>query len=78
VKVLVIDDDEKIVGALRKGLESSGFSVEVARDGVDGLWMATETGADVIVLDLMLPGMNGYRVCRSAARCANAACGRRS
>jgi two-component system, OmpR family, response regulator len=65
VKVLVIDDDETIVKALRKGLESEGFAVEVAGDGVDGLWMATETAADVIVLDVMLPGMNGYRVCRT-------------
>ena len=65
MKVLVIDDDETIVRALRKGLESSGFAVESARDGVDGLWMATETAADVIVLDVMLPGVNGYRVCRT-------------
>ena len=66
MKVLVIDDDEKIVNALRKGLESSGFAVETARDGVDGLWMATETAADVIVLDVMLPGMPPKRRARSA------------
>jgi DNA-binding response OmpR family regulator len=65
VKVLVIDDDEKTAAALRRGLESEGYLVDVAHDGVDGLWMATETGADVILLDIMLPGLNGFRVCRS-------------
>ena len=63
--MLVIDDDEKILGALCKGFGVDGLAVETARDGVDGLWMATETAADVIVLDVMLPGMNGYRVCRT-------------
>jgi DNA-binding response OmpR family regulator len=65
VKVLVIEDDGATADALRRGLEAEGYRVEVAYDGVDGLWMATETGADVIVLDVMLPGMNGFRVCRS-------------
>ena len=63
VKVLVIEDDAKTADALRRGLEAEGYTVDVARDGNDGLWMATETGADVIVLDIMLPGLNGYRVC---------------
>ena len=65
VKVLVIEDDERTAAALRRGLEAEGYRVEVAHDGVDGLWLATETGADVIVLDIMLPGLNGFRVCRS-------------
>jgi DNA-binding response OmpR family regulator len=65
VKVLVIEDDERTAAALRRGLEAEGYRVEVAHDGAEGLWLATETGADVIVLDIMLPGMNGYRVCRS-------------
>jgi DNA-binding response OmpR family regulator len=42
LKVLIIDDDLKIVTALRRGLEAEGFAVEVARDGLDGLWLATE------------------------------------
>jgi DNA-binding response OmpR family regulator len=65
VKVLVIEDDERTAASLRRGLEAEGYAVEVAHDGVDGLWLATETGADVIVLDIMLPGMNGFRVCRA-------------
>ena len=51
--------------ALRRGLEGEGYRVEVAHDGDDGLWLATESKADLIVLDIMLPGMNGYRVCRT-------------
>ncbi len=65
MKVLVIEDDEKTAAALQRGLEAEGYRVEVAFDGIDGLWLATETGADVIVLDVMLPGLNGYRVCRT-------------
>jgi DNA-binding response OmpR family regulator len=65
VKVLVIEDDERTAAALRRGLEAEGYVVEVAHDGEVGLWMATETGADAIVLDIMLPRLNGYLVCRS-------------
>jgi DNA-binding response OmpR family regulator len=53
------------VTALRRGLEAQGFGVEVAYDGLDGLWLATESAPDVIVLDVMLPGMNGYQLCRT-------------
>lgn len=49
--------------ALARGLEAEGFAVDVAGNGTDGLWMATENAYDAIVLDVMLPGMNGYRVC---------------
>jgi DNA-binding response OmpR family regulator len=65
VKVLVIEDDVKMAASLRRGLEAEGYRVEVAHDGLDGLWMATETGADAIVLDIMLPGMNGYLLCKA-------------
>jgi DNA-binding response OmpR family regulator len=64
VKVLVIEDDVKVAASLRRGLEAEGYGVDVAHDGIDGLWMATEIGADAIVLDIMLPGMNGYLVCK--------------
>ena len=63
MKLLLVEDDEKIAAAVRRGLEAEGFTVEVADDGHDGLWMATEGTYDVIVLDLMLPGRNGYQVC---------------
>ncbi len=64
VKVLVIEDDERTAAALRRGLEAEGYRVDVAHDGEDGLWMASESGADAIVLDIMLPRLNGYLVCR--------------
>lgn len=49
--------------AIERGLHAEGFAVDVAANGIDGLWMATENAYDAIVLDVMLPGMNGYRVC---------------
>lgn len=50
--------------ALERGLESEGFAVDVAQSGTDGLHLAQEFVYDAIVLDLMLPGLNGYKVCR--------------
>jgi DNA-binding response OmpR family regulator len=63
MKVLLIEDDAKIANAVARGLEAEGFTVEVSGDGDDGLWRATEFSYDVIVLDILLPGRNGYRVC---------------
>ncbi|MFI9005991.1 response regulator transcription factor [Actinosynnema sp. NPDC053489] len=63
MRVLVVDDDRRLVGLLTRGLTADGFVVDVEYDGNDGLWRATEHRYDVIVLDVMLPGMNGYRVC---------------
>jgi len=63
MKLLVVEDDAKIAGALRRGLTAEGFQVEVAQDGLDGLWRAREGSYDLILLDVMLPGRNGYRVC---------------
>ena len=63
VKLLVIEDDVKTAASLQRGLEAEGYRVELAHDGHDGLWMATEGAYDAIVLDIMLPGMNGYRIC---------------
>lgn len=63
MKVLLVEDDRKLATAVKRGLEAEGFAVEVAFDGDDGLWRATEGAYDVIVLDLMLPGRNGYQVC---------------
>ncbi|MEZ0448683.1 winged helix-turn-helix domain-containing protein [Cellulomonas sp. ICMP 17802] len=62
MKVLVIEDEEQIADAVRRGLEGEGIAVDVMRDGVDGLWAATETPYDAIVLDLMLPGLSGREV----------------
>lgn len=63
MRVLVVDDEVRLAAALQRGLEAEGFTVDVAHDGPDGLWHATEHPYDAIVLDIMLPGMNGYRVC---------------
>ena len=64
MKVLLVEDDVKIAAAVRRGLEAEGFAVEVSLDGQDGLWRATEYRHDVVILDLMLPGIDGYEVCR--------------
>ena len=63
MKLLLIEDDVKIALAVRRGLEAEGYGVEVAHDGDDGLWRATEGAHDLIVLDLMLPRRSGFRVC---------------
>jgi DNA-binding response OmpR family regulator len=63
MKILLIEDDRKLSAAVRRGLEAEGFTIDVAFDGDDGYWMATEGGYDAIILDLMLPGRNGFRVC---------------
>jgi two-component system OmpR family response regulator len=63
LRVLVVEDEEGLAEGLRKGLEAEGFATDVATTGTDGLWMAREHPYDAIVLDILLPGMNGYRVC---------------
>lgn len=64
MRVLVVEDETRLAAALRDGLKSEGHSVDVAPDGAEGLWYAEENEYDVIVLDLMLPVLNGYEVCR--------------
>jgi DNA-binding response OmpR family regulator len=63
MKLLLVDDDQNLTASLRRGLQAEGFTCDVASDGHDGLWMATESAYDLIVLDLMLPGRNGFQVC---------------
>jgi len=63
VRVLIVEDEVALAAGIRKGLEAEGFTADVAHDGVDGLWWAREHAYDVIVLDLMLPGLNGFRLC---------------
>jgi DNA-binding response OmpR family regulator len=63
MRVLVVEDETTLAEGLRRGLEAEGFAADVAYDGVDGLHMARERPYDAIVLDIMLPGMNGYLVC---------------
>lgn len=63
MRLLVVEDEKKLAMSLKRGLEADGFAVDVALDGTDGLWMATEHPYDAIVLDIMLPGVNGYQLC---------------
>ena len=65
MRVLVVEDEKRLAAGLKKGLEAEGFATDVALNGTDGLWMATENAYDAIVLDILLPGMNGYEVCAS-------------
>jgi two-component system OmpR family response regulator len=68
VKLLLVDDDTTLASALRRGLTAEGFAVEVAVDGPEGLWRGREGSYDLILLDIMLPGTNGYRVCAELRR----------
>ena len=63
MRVLVVEDERTLADGLRRGLEAEGFAADIAHDGTDGLHLALEHAYDAIVLDLMLPGMNGFQVC---------------
>jgi two-component system OmpR family response regulator len=65
MRVLVVDDEPRLAEGLKRGLEAEGFAVDVAHTGTDGLWLAREQQYAAILLDIMLPGMNGYVVCRT-------------
>ncbi len=64
MRVLVVEDDRKMAGLIHRGLKGDGVSVDVAARGEDAIWMAGATEYDAIVLDVMLPGIDGFEVCR--------------
>jgi two-component system OmpR family response regulator len=64
VRVLIVEDEVKMARALRRGLEQEGYAVDTAADGEEGLFQGTENPYDVIVLDVMLPKLDGFEVCR--------------
>jgi two-component system OmpR family response regulator len=64
VRVLVVEDHPRMAALLARGLEEEGYAVDVVGSGEDGLWMAAETEYDAIVLDLILPGIDGFETCR--------------
>jgi DNA-binding response OmpR family regulator len=63
MRILLIEDDIALAESLTWGLQAEGYVVQVAHDGIEGLRQATEHPADVIILDVMLPGLDGYQVC---------------
>jgi two-component system, OmpR family, copper resistance phosphate regulon response regulator CusR len=65
MRILVIEDELKTAAYLKKGLEESGYTVDVANDGPQGLILAQEEQYDVIVLDVMLPGMDGWTIVKT-------------
>lgn len=65
MRILVVDDEVRLADGVRRGLEAEGFAVDVANNGVDALWRARETRYDAIVLDLMMPGLSGWKVCET-------------
>lgn len=71
MRVLVVEDEKRLAGAIRRGLEQEGFAVDVAFDGEEGLWLAQENAYDAIVLDIMLPRLNGYKVCTRLREAGN-------
>jgi two-component system OmpR family response regulator len=64
MRVLVAEDNARMARLLRRGLEENGYAVDVVGDGPDALWMAEENDYAAIVLDVMLPGLDGFEVCR--------------
>jgi two-component system OmpR family response regulator len=64
MRVLVAEDETRMASMLRRGLAEDGYSVDVTVDGLETVWQATEVDYDVIVLDLMLPGIDGFEICR--------------
>jgi two-component system OmpR family response regulator len=64
VRALIVEDELKMAGLIRRGLKADGIAADVAIKGEDALWMAGSTPYDVIVLDVMLPGIDGFETCR--------------
>ena len=63
MRLLIVEDERRLARSLAKGLTAEGYAVDVVHDGLEGLHLAGEGIHDLVILDIMLPGMNGYRVC---------------
>ncbi|MFK0097691.1 response regulator transcription factor [Streptomyces sp. NPDC091040] len=63
MRLLIVEDEKRLAISLARGLTAEGFAVDVVHDGAEGLHRATDGAYDLVILDIMLPGMNGYRVC---------------
>ncbi|HEV7791561.1 MAG TPA: response regulator transcription factor [Pseudonocardia sp.] len=64
MRVLIVEDEPRMAALLRRGLAEDGYAVDIANTGTDALWQATEFAYDAVVLDVMLPGLDGMEVCR--------------
>jgi two-component system, OmpR family, response regulator len=64
MRLLIVEDDVKMAGLIRRGLTEEGAAVDVAQKGEDAVWMAAAAPYDAIVLDVMLPGIDGFETCR--------------
>ena len=65
MRILLVEDDTHLASAADRGLRADRFAVDLARDGTEGRWLAGEHAYDAIVMDMMLPGMNGFRLCHA-------------
>lgn len=63
MRLLVVEDEKRLAASLKRGLEAEGFAVDLVLSGTDGLWMARVNPYDAVVLDIMLPGVNGFKIC---------------
>ncbi len=64
MRVLIVEDEVKMAGLIRRGLQEEGMAADVAKQGEDALWMAGSTDYDAVVLDVMLPGIDAFETCR--------------
>jgi DNA-binding response OmpR family regulator len=71
MRILVVDDDARLARSLKRGFEGEGFATDIALDGTEAQWLATENDYDAIVLDVMLPGIGGYDLCRALRAAGN-------
>ena len=62
---MLVEDEPQLADSVRRGLEAESMTVDHELDGLDGLWRACEGEYDAVILDIMLPGMNGYEICRT-------------
>jgi two-component system OmpR family response regulator len=71
VRILIIEDDVSLGASLNWGLAAEGYAVDLVEDGAEGLWRATEHEYDLVILDVMLPGLDGYQVCAKMREAEN-------
>jgi two-component system OmpR family response regulator len=71
MRILVVDDEVRLADSIARGLRAEGYDVDVVHDGIDAVWQATEVDYVAIVLDIMLPGKNGYVVCSELREAGN-------